>query len=319
MKKKITKLLSIILPLILGVFLVIYVYRQYTPAQIDSLKNSFKTADYLYVWISLLVGLTGFWARAYRWKYTLAHVGYTAPFTVKLCAVCITYVMNMLIPRSGEVSRAVVLNKYAGVPFDKALGTIISERIVDLILLVAAIATTVLLQYDVVKDFLADIPFQKLMFYGLLAGIMLLGSVLFFIYSKLAWVQKIKIKVSGLTEGAISVFTMPNKWPFMLLSLYIWFSYVLMFYVTIFALPETSGLDFGSVATAFVIGSIVITFTNGGTGFFPVAIAKILTIYNVPDTAGFAFGSIVWASQTAQILVLGGLSFLLLPLLYKRK
>ncbi|MGV3460724.1 MAG: lysylphosphatidylglycerol synthase transmembrane domain-containing protein [Flavobacterium sp.] len=319
MKKKIIRLLSIILPLILGVFLVIYVFRQYTPEQIDSLKKSFKTADYFWVGISLLVGVTGFWARAYRWKYTLAHVGYTAPFTIKFSAVCITYVMNMLIPRSGEVSRAAVISKYGGVPFDKAFGTIISERIVDLILLIVAIAATVALQYDVVKAYLADIPFAKLMLYGTIAGIFFIGSVLFFIYSKMQWVQNLKVKVSGLTEGAISVFTMPNKWPFMLLSLYIWFSYVLMFYVTIYTLPETSSLGFGSVATAFVIGSIVITFTNGGTGFFPVAIAEILTIYNVPDTAGFAFGSIVWASQTAQIIVLGGLSFLILPLLARKK
>lgn len=319
MKKKIARILSIILPLILGVFLVIYVYKQFTPQQVAELKTSFKTADYLYVWISLLIGLTGFWARAYRWKYTLAHVGYTAPFTVKFCAVCITYVMNMLIPRSGEVSRAVVLNKYAGVPFDKALGTIISERIIDLILLVLVVAGTTVMEFDIVQTYLADIPFAKLLFYGTIAGILFIGSVLFFIYSKLNWVQKIKVKVSGLAEGAVSVFTMPNKWPFLLLSLYIWFSYVLMFYVTIYALPETAGLDFGSVITAFVIGSIVITFTNGGTGFFPVAIANILVIYSVPKTAGLAFGSIVWASQTGQILVLGGLSFLLLPLLYRNK
>ena len=319
MKKKITRLLSIILPLLLGVFLVIYVYREFTPRQVEELKVSFKTADYLYVWISLFIGLTGFWARAYRWKYTLSHIGYTAPFFVKFSAVCVTYVMNMLIPRSGEVSRAVVISKYADVPFDKALGTIISERIVDLILLVLVVAATVVFQFDVAKAYLADIPFMKLMFYGLLAGILLLGSVLFFIYSKLEWVQKIKLKISGLTEGAVSVFTMPNKWPFLLLSAYIWFSYVLMFYITIYALPETSGLGFGSVITAFVIGSIVITFTNGGTGFFPVAIAKILTIYAVSFTAGTAFGWIVWASQTGLIILLGGLSFLLLPLLYKRK
>jgi uncharacterized membrane protein YbhN (UPF0104 family) len=319
LKKKVTRFLSIALPLLLGVFLVIYVYRQFTPEQVEKLKISFKTADYLYVWISLLIGITGFWARAYRWKYTLSHIGYTAPFFVKFSAVSITYVMNMLVPRSGEVSRAVVINKYAGVPFDKALGTIISERIVDLILLILVVAGTVVFQFDAVKSYLVDIPFTKLLFYGTIAGILLLGSVLFFIYSKLAWVQKIRIKISGLTEGAISVFTMPNKWPFLLLSLYIWFSYVLMFYITIYALPETSGLSFGSVATAFVIGSIVITFTNGGTGWFPVAIAKILLMYNVPEEAGAAFGWIVWTSQTALIILLGGISFLVLPLLYKNK
>jgi len=319
LKKKLIRLISIILPLLLGVFLIIYVYRQYTPEQIAEIKGHFKTADYLYVWISLLIGLTGFWARAYRWKYTLAHIGYTAPFTVKFSAVCITYVMNMLVPRSGEVSRAVVLNKYAGVPFDKAFGTIISERIVDLMLLIVAVGVTAFLQYDIAQGYLTEIPVMKLLFYGTIAGILFIGSVLFFIYSKLGWVQKIKVKIAGLVEGAVSVFTMPDKWPFLLLSLYIWFSYVLMFYVTIFALPETSGLDFGSVATAFVIGSIVITFTNGGWGFFPVAIAGILTVYNVPKEAGTAFGWIVWTSQTAQILILGGLSFLILPLLVKKK
>jgi len=302
-----------------GVFLIIYVYREFTPEQRNELMTSFKTANYLYVYISLFIGLTGFWARAYRWKYTLAHIGYTAPFSVKFSAICVTYVMNMLIPRSGEVSRAVVLNKYAGVPFDKALGTIISERIVDLILLVAVVGATVILQFDVVKAYLTDIPFKKLILYGSLVGIIFLASVLFFIYSKMAWVQKIKSKVSGLAEGAMSVFKMPNKWPFLLLSIYIWFSYVLMFYITIYALPQTAGLSFGSVATAFVIGSIVITFTNGGTGWFPVAIANVLTIYAVPLTAGTAFGWIVWTSQTGLILFLGGLSFLALPLLNKSK
>ncbi|RYD87807.1 MAG: flippase-like domain-containing protein, partial [Sphingobacteriales bacterium] len=315
MKKKINRFLSITLPLLLGVFLIIYVYREFTPQQREELMTSFKTADYLYVYIALLIGFTGFWARAYRWKYTLSHIGYTAPFMVKFSAVCITYVMNMLIPRSGEVSRAVVLNKYAGVPFDKALGTIIAERIVDLILLILVVATTVVLQFDAVKAYLVDIPFQKLLFYGTIAGIIFIASVLFFIYSKMAWVQKVKIKVAGLGEGIMSVVKMPNKWPFLLLSLYIWFSYVLMFYITIFALPQTAGLSFGSVATAFVIGSIVITFTNGGTGWFPVAIANVLTMYSVPITAGTAFGWIVWASQTGLILFFGGLSFLLLPLL----
>lgn len=303
----------------MGVFLIIYTYRQFTPQQLKDLINSFKTANYMYVGISVLIGFTGFWARAYRWKYTLAHIGYTAPFTVKFSAVCITYVMNMLIPRSGEVSRAVVLNKYSKVPFDKALGTIISERIIDLILLIVVVGATAALQFDVVKAYLADIPFLKLLFYGAIAAVFLIGSVLFFIYSKLSWIQKIKIKISGLVEGATSVFTMPNKWPFLLLSVYIWFSYVLMFYVTIFSLPETSALSFGSVATAFVIGSIVITFTNGGTGWFPVAIANILLMYKVPFTAGTAFGWIVWASQMGLTVFLGGVSFLALPLLNRKK
>lgn len=294
-------------------------YRQFTPEQLKDMENSLRTADYMYVCISLFIGLTGFWARAYRWKYSLAHVGYDVPFGVKFGSVCITYIMNMLIPRSGEVSRAVAINKYSGVSFDKAFGTIIAERIIDLVLLVVVVGLTAVLQFDEMRNYLSAIPFEKLLFYGIIAMVLFLGSLLFFLYSKMELVRKIKIRISGLVEGSLSVFKMPNKWPFLLLSLYIWFSYVLMFWVTIYALPETSGLDFGTVFTAFVIGSIVITFTNGGWGFFPIAIAEILHVYGVPESAGNAFGWIVWTSQTAQILVLGGLSFLLLPIVYRKK
>jgi uncharacterized membrane protein YbhN (UPF0104 family) len=94
---------------------------------------------------------------------------------------------------------------------------------------------------------------------------------------------------------------MRNKWPFLLHSLYIWLSYVVMFYITIFALPETAGISFGVVATAFVIGSLAITFTNGGFGVYPAVLATILELYGVPFASGTAFGWIVWSSQIGLI------------------
>lgn len=320
MKKQFTKFLSIILPLLLGVFLIIYTYKKFTPAQLAELRSHFKNADYTYIFISLGIALTGYVSRAYRWRYTLGHMGYHSPFSTNFFAVCIAYFMNMTIPRSGEVSRALILKKYSDVPFDKGLGTIISERIVDLILLVLVLAGTIALQFSVLKDYLTkNIPFEKLVFYGAVAVIFFIGSVLFFMYSGLSWVRKLKIRVSGLTEGALSVFKMRNKWPFLLHSLYIWVSYVLMFYVTIYALPETSGISFGVIATAFVIGSLAITFTNSGFGVYPYAIASVLALYGVATTVGTAFGWIVWASQIGLIILLGGISFLLLPLLHKNK
>lgn len=304
----------------MGVFLIIYSYRQFTPAQLETIKGYFKNADYTYVYLALFIGLTGFIARAYRWKYTLAHLGYTAPFPVKFSAVCITYLMNITIPRSGEVSRALVLKRYSDVPFDKALGTIISERVVDLFILIFCVAGAVLLQFSTLKEYLSqNIPYEKLLIYGFAAGFAFVASVLFYMYSRAKWLAKLKIKVAGLTEGVLSVFKMPSKWPFLLLSVYIWFSYVLMFYVTIFALRETAYLNFGVVAVAFVIGSLAITFSNGGFGVFPLAIAKVLALYGVNEEAGTAFGWIVWSSQTGLVIFLGAVSFLILPLLYSKK
>jgi glycosyltransferase 2 family protein len=320
LKKKVGRILSIILPLLLGVFLIIYMYRQFTPAELDKLMADFKNADYLYIYISLFIALTGYISRAYRWRYTLEHLGYESSLPVNFFAVCIGYLVNMTIPRSGEVARALVLKNYRNVPFDKAFGTIIAERIVDLILLVFFVAGTIILQFSSLKEYLLkNIPVEKMLFYGVLAGIFFIGAILLFMYSKSKWIKKLKIKVSGLTEGAMSVFRMKNKWPFLLHSVYIWVSYVAMFYITIYALPETTGISVGVVATAFVIGSLAITFSNGGFGVYPVVLATILELYGVPRATGTAFGWIVWSSQIGLIIILGGVSFLLLPLLYRNK
>lgn len=320
MKKNITKILSILLPLLLGVFLIIYTYRQFTPEQLETMKGYFLHADYTYIFIAVTIGFTGYVARAYRWKYTLAHMGYYPPFAINFFAVCISYFMNMSIPRSGEVSRALVLKNYEGIPFDKSFGTIISERVVDLLILLLCIAGATLLQFETLKDYLTEtIPFKQLLFYGVIAGILFLGSVLLFFYSRIKWIVSLRIKVSGLTEGVFSVYKMKHKWPFILLSIYIWVTYILMFYTTIFSLKATAGISFGVMAVAFVIGSLSITFSNSGLGVFPVAIAAILSLYGIAPEAGTALGWIMWVSQIGLVVFLGGLSFLLLPLLHKKK
>jgi len=320
LKKKLIKILSILLPLTVGVFLIIYTYNQFTPVQLEEVKGYFQNANYYYIYLSLIVGLSSHIARAYRWKYTLAQIGYKSPFMINFSAVCITYLMNMTVPRSGEVSRALVLKRYSDVPFDKGLGTIISERVVDLFLLLFCVAGTVILQFGTLKEYLeANIPYQNLIIYGICCAVLMGGALLFYIYSKAKWLTKLKGKIAGLMEGAFSVFKMPNKWPFLLLSLYIWFSYVLMFYITIYALPQTAGLSFGVVCVGFVIGSLAITFSNGGFGVYPAALSGVLGLYGVTKAAGTAFGWIVWASQTGMIVFLGAFSFLILPLLYRKK
>lgn len=320
MKKKINNILSVTLPLLLGVFLVIYTYNSFTNEQIDKLKNSILGANYTYVVISGFLAFSGYILRAYRWKYTLEYVGYKSNFKLNLIAVSIGYFLNLTIPRSGEISRAALLTKYDGVPFDKGFGTIISERIVDFIVLLFFILTAVVLEFDTLKNFLLEyIPLKKLIILTTVGFIVSFVGIYLMIYSKMKWVLWIKNKVSGLTDGALSVFKMPNKWPFIILTLLIWLTYVLMFYSIIFALEETQVISFGAVLVAFVIGSLTIAFTNGGFGFFPVLIAKILFLYNIPIEAGNAFGWIVWTSQLIITILLGGIAFLILPSLTKKK
>ncbi len=304
----------------MGVILVIYNYNSYTETEIDIIKSHFLRADYKYVFFSGILAFIGYILRAYRWRYTLEYVGYYSPFSLNLLAVSIGYFLNLTIPRSGEVSRALLLKKYRNIPFDKSFGTIISERIIDFIILLLFIFAAVVLEFETLKNFLSEnIPLYKL---KVLLSIGFIGFLVFlYLYnrSKLPLILKIKHKISGLIEGMLSVFKMPNKWPFIIFTLLIWFTYIAMFYSVIFALEETKNISLGAVIVAFVIGSLTIAFTNGGFGFFPVLIQRILMLYSVPKEAGEAFGWIVWSSQFVITILLGCLAFILLPILHRNK
>ncbi|MGX7668821.1 lysylphosphatidylglycerol synthase transmembrane domain-containing protein [Flavobacterium pedocola] len=304
----------------MGVFLVLYSYYSYTPEQLEKIKGHFKNANYTYIFISSLFSIVSLAARGYRWRYSLEHMGYLSSFKINFAAVNIGYVMNYTIPRSGEIARALVLKKTYDIPFDKAIGTIIAERVIDLFILISFILTAFFLQFDQLQAFISEkIPFQKLVYLAIFACFALITGLLLFIYSKWKPILFIKEKIAGLAEGLMSTFKMPNRIPFLALTAVIWISYVLTFYSAIFALPETSGIGFGTIVTAFVVGSLAVTFTNGGFGAFPLLISEILVLYNIPEEAGTAFGWILWSSQTALVFLLGVLSFLLLPILQRKK
>lgn len=320
MNEKIKKALGVGLPLLLGVFLVFYTYNKFTDRQLEEMKGYFQNANYGFIAISSVFSIVSLASRGYRWRYSLEHMGYFSQFRNNFAAVCIGYLMNYTVPRSGEVSRALVLKKYNDIPFDKAFGTIIAERVIDLFILIGFILTALILQFDQLKSFLtATIPVEKLMYLGFIGVFGFIVIVLLFIYSTWKPILFIKDKISGLIEGLLSTFKMPNRVPFLTHTAIIWISYVLTFYSAIFALPETSGIGFGVIVTAFVVGSLAVTFTNGGFGAFPLMIAQILVLYNIPETAGTTFGWILWTSQTALVVLLGGLSFLLLPIFNRKK
>jgi energy-converting hydrogenase Eha subunit C len=175
------------------------------------------------------------------------------------------------------------------------------------------------LQFAVIKDFILKIiPVDKLIVLFAIGGIGFISFVVIWLYSNLKIISKIKEKLSGLIEGMTSLLKMEHKWAFLFHSFFIWFSYLCMFYVTIFALPETSNIGFNAVIIGFIFGTLAVGFTNSGFGAYPLLVAQIFVLYGVSDTAGTAFGWLVWTSQTLLTLVLGGLSFLFLPFLNKK-
>lgn len=320
MGAKLKSLATIFIPILLGLGLTIYSYNSFSDQQLAQMKGYFVNANYNYVILSLALAVIGYILRAYRWKYTIEHIGYNPNFTLNFLAVSVGYFVNLSIPRSGEVSRALILKKYQNVSFDKAFGTIIAERIIDFFILLLFIATALFVEYSTLKNFILQyIPFEKLIVLIVIGIIGMLVSAYFYFYSKWKIVLFIKSKIQGLKEGALSVFKMEDKWPFLIYTFLIWLSYVLMFYATTFALKETETISIGTTLVAFVIGSLIIAFTNGGFGFFPIIIAKIFFLYGIPLEAGNAFGWIAWTSQLIITVLLGIFAFAVLPLVRKKQ
>lgn len=316
MKTSVKNLLLLFVPLLVGCGIIYYQFSSLTNNEVSNIKNSLLHANYFYILLSLLIAVLSHWSRAYRWKFALEHLGYTTKMSTNFLTVCVSYLVNLTIPRSGEVTRAALLKKYEDVPFDKAFGTIVAERIVDLAIFFIFVLLGFVLQYEKLHQFFIDqnVSLRTIAYAGiglLIAGILFL---LIWIYAEWAILIKLKKKLSGLTEGILSVLYMKKKWHYIFHSFFIWFCYLIMFYIPIFALPETENISFNIVIMGFIFGSLAIGFTNGGIGAFPFSIALIFGLYGIPEETSVAFGWLAWTSQTLLTIFLGLIGYLLLPL-----
>ena len=321
MKKQIRKWLTVLVPLLIGIGIIYYQFTTLTSEEIEKIKISFEKANYYYILLSLIIACVGYWSRAYRWKFALNHLGYETKFSNNFFTVCVSYLVNLTVPRSGEISRAALLKKYENVPFDKAFGTIVAERIVDLLIFFLFVFIGFVSQFDKIYQFLLseNVSFQSLIITAIVGVFLFFGFILIWIYAEWQIILKLKKKLSGLVEGITTVYKMKDKWNYIFHSFFIWFSYLMMFYVAVFALPETSEINFDIVIMGFIFGSLAVGFSNGGLGAYPFSIALIFSLYGITKDVGTAFGWLVWTSQTILTILLGLISYVLLPVLNRNK
>ena len=303
------------MPLGLGVFFIWYIYSSFTPEQLAETKTQFSKANYGFVALSVLFSILSHLSRSYRWNFMLEPLGYYPKLANNFMAISVAYLMNIFIPKSGEISRGIILDKYEDVPFEKGFGTIISERVIDLIFLLAIASIALALKFDMLAEYISE-SIPKSAIYMAIVGALGLGIIilLFLKFSKSKTNMKLKTFVLGLKDGILSILKMKKKAAFLFHTCLIWGLYLLSFYTALFALAETTTISFGTIITAFAVGSFTFAFTNSGFGTYPAALAGILSIFGVSKTVGVAFGWIVWTSNIASLLFFGCLSLLFLPL-----
>jgi glycosyltransferase 2 family protein len=319
--ERLIKSLKSLLPIGLGVFLVVYSYLSTDEIIRSQIYFYIRQANPLYVGLSLLFALLSHVSRAIRWNYLLRPLGYQTPLLSSFYFVMMAYFANLGIPRSGEVLRATSLRTYEKVPFEKGFGTIVTERIIDLVMLFIVIGVTLFLQTERLTTLMASNK-KALVISVLVLIIAVVGlwvSIAVLKKSTLAIAQKLTRFLEGIQSGLLSVFKMKQKGYFIAHTLFIWACYIAMFWVIKYTLPETESLGLSELLVAFIAGSFAMTATNGGVGLYPIAVRASLALFGISFASGEAFGWILWISQTLMIVLCGAFCFLSLPLIYRKR
>tara|TARA_B100000768_G_scaffold137056_1_gene128051 strand:- start:60 stop:1022 length:963 start_codon:yes stop_codon:yes gene_type:complete len=318
---KLKAILKILVPLSIGLFFIFLTVNTTSNEERELIYSYIKNADYRFLFLSVFFGLLSHLSRAYRWKFLLAPLGYKPRFINTVLSVLIAYIANLGIPRSGEILRATTLSSYEKIPFEKTFGTVIAERLVDMIILFSIILLALSFHFELIWNSLKEKQVSMIRplywFFGSLIPVI---YVIRFLFKQERHPAIIKIKnfLKGLTEGILSLKKMPEKGAFIAHTLFIWIMYIAMFYVVKWAVPETSTLGLNALLPAFVIGGLAISASNGGIGIYPFSVALMLATFGVSNESGLAFGWITWTAQTLMIIVFGSLSFFALPLVNRK-
>ena len=319
--RKVLSLSKKTIPLAVGIFFIYLTYINTTAEDRENIIKYIQNANYRFVFLSVFFGILSHISRAVRWQYLLLPLGYHPKAMNSILAVLIGYLSNLGIPRSGELLRASVMDRYESIPFQKGFGTIIAERLVDLIILFTFLLVALGLQYDLIADYLnlKDLNF----FYALLSLILLIIILIvlrwFLRYSTHPITVIIKKFFQGLWEGMVSIKHMKNKALFVAHTIFIWLMYVLMFWIIKFSIPETVNLGVNAMIAAFVVGGFSISATNGGVGIYPYTVSMVLIAFGISKESSLAFGWIIWTCQTLMVVTFGAISFFALPLVNRQK
>ena len=310
MNKKIIKYIKIILPISIGLLLVIY---SFSKISINQILFYLQKSNPYWILLGIFFGTLSHISRSYRWNYLLNPLGYKITFLNSFFAVFSAYIINLTIPRAGDVARATIISKYENIPFDKTLGTVIAERIADLICAFTIICLAIFLKKEFIINLITQ-KFNSMSMFSLVLGLIIIISLIIGInYIFPSLLIKIKVFLKGIFEGVLAITKMKHRWAFVFHTIFIWFLYLLMFYVTSLSMEEISNISFAPILIGFILGMFSIGATNGGIGTYPEAIVIAFSLFSIAEDPSRAFGWIMWSSQTLMIIIFGGISLLLLP------
>ncbi len=327
MIKKFWSITQYIFFLGLGFFLVWWQFDKMTELQRVQFSETLLNANYWVIMPVIIMSVLSHISRAVRWKILIEPLGYKPSIKNTFYSVMSGYLVNTFLPRVGEILKCSLLARYEKIPMNKLLGTIIIERIFDLICYFILIIITFLIQLNYISDFVKQ-KFEQLAnsnrgfeaWLTLLIVILILTAtiiILWLIFKKFAHhdsLIKIKNFYNGLREGFNTIRKLKKRQWFLAHTLFIWSMYLMQIYIGFYALSATAHLGITEAFSVLSLATLAMIVSPGGIGAFPLAVQEVLLIYNVDN---ISFGWLMWGISTTIIIVLGLISFGLL--VYKNK
>ncbi|HEY3372851.1 MAG TPA: lysylphosphatidylglycerol synthase transmembrane domain-containing protein [Prolixibacteraceae bacterium] len=327
MKQNTLKTLKFLSFFLLGILLFWMVYKDQDINRIKSILSN--EVNYFWIILSVFLGLLSHISRTIRWNLMIEPLDHKPRALNTFLAVMIGYLMNLALPRMGEISRCGVLSRYEKIPFTKLIGTVVLERLIDVLVLLLLLMIVIITQFGQVVEFLNNNPevqdkLGKIMHSPFLP----IGLVLLFL---VFWFTRHKIKGSGIVkklvgllnqfaEGFKSIRNIKNKGAFIFHSLLIWLLYYLMLYCVFFSFEFTSHLTPLAGLTIFVLGSFgMVAPVQGGIGAWHFMVIEGLALYGIDKADGKVFALVAHGSTTIMLIVFGLISLLALPFINERK
>ena len=323
MKKPVLTIVQYLFFLGLGLFFVWLSVKDIGAEDWELIKGAVLRARRWLVFPAFLLLVIAHYSRALRWKILMEPLGYKPSNFNVFASVMIGYLVNAAVPRLGEVMKCTLLARYEKTRVDKLVGTIVMERAVDVVCLLAAFAAAIVFQGHVITDPIVDrlsgivndgrghVSVRKLLFLfggaALLIGIVL---VLMKRFAHIDFVGKVRNVFAGIGHGLSSIRFIRHKGAFLLHTLIIWAMYLSGTTLGIYALQETAHLGVGGGLTTLVLGSIGMVVTPGGIGAYPLLIGKLMGWYGLNEnTIGVALGWLLWVVQTLVTIIVGVICF----------
>lgn len=326
MKKTVIKTLKFTIFFALGIFIFWLIYKDQDIERIKSvLKND---VNYFWIVISLLIGLISHISRTVRWGLMIEPLAHKPKFANTFMAVMIGYMMNMALPRMGEISRCGVLSRYEKISFTKLFGTVVAERLLDVISLLLLLLLVIFSQFGQMLSFIQNNPEIKEKLTRVFTSPYLITGALAF--AVMAWLfrnsfkqtsvfKKVLTILQNFKEGFISINSIKRKGWFWFHSVFIWFCYYLMLYAIFFAFDFTRDLNPIAGLTTFVFASFgMVAPVQGGIGAWHFMAIEALSLYGVAFENGVIFAFVAHASSTVMIILVGLISMLILPFINRR-